>query len=232
MGFGRYMDSCGACMKYTLFFINLLTFLGGLAIAGLGIYMIVDKTFTIKLLGASLYTGAIYVLIATGILVALISCFGCFGAAQEVRCMLVTYFIIIFLIFVTMLVGGILGYVFRDKVETSLRITLESELHSYRSNEDSKKKWDDMQYGFGCCGIDSYHDWKGVLPDSCCSTSHPGIPYPCREHDNNRFDRGCLTYFTDLVSKNAAIIGGVGIALACVMLLEMIFACALANMIE
>lgn len=56
----------------------------------LGIWTVVDKSFANELLGTNLYAGAVYILIATGILIAIISCFGCFGSAKEVRCMLVT----------------------------------------------------------------------------------------------------------------------------------------------
>lgn len=55
----------------------------------LGIWTVVDKSFANDLLGTNLYAGAVYVLIATGLLVVLISCLGCLGSVKEVRCMLV-----------------------------------------------------------------------------------------------------------------------------------------------
>jgi hypothetical protein len=36
---------------------------------------------------------------------------------QESKCMLLTYFVLLFLLFVILLVGGILGYVFRQQVK-------------------------------------------------------------------------------------------------------------------
>lgn len=64
--------------------------LGGLVIIGLGVYILVDKPFGEELLGTNLYLGAIIILIAAAVVVSLIACFGCFGAVQEVRCMLLT----------------------------------------------------------------------------------------------------------------------------------------------
>lgn len=63
--------------------------LGGLIVTGLGIWTIVDRSFTNELLGSNLYVGSAYVLIITGLLVLLISCLGCLGSIKEVRCMLV-----------------------------------------------------------------------------------------------------------------------------------------------
>ena len=35
---------------------------------------------------------------------------------KEIKCMLLTYFILLFLMFVVLLMGGVLGYVFRFQV--------------------------------------------------------------------------------------------------------------------
>lgn len=58
--------------------------------AGLGLWTVIDRSFANELLGTNLFSGASYVLLITGLLVSFISCFGCFGAIKEVRCMLVT----------------------------------------------------------------------------------------------------------------------------------------------
>lgn len=47
----------------------------------------------------------------------IISFLGTLGAYREIRCMLITFFVILFMIFVVMLVGGILGYIFRNEVK-------------------------------------------------------------------------------------------------------------------
>lgn len=65
--------------------------IGGVVITGLAIWAFVDKVPWIgELVGNDLLTGAIYVLLAGGILVAIIAFFGCVGASREVKCMLVT----------------------------------------------------------------------------------------------------------------------------------------------
>jgi tetraspanin-11 len=52
---------------------------------------------------------------------------------------------IVFLIFVTMLVGGILGYVFREKVQTTMEQEMQSTLRTYSTNRAVKRAWDDTQ---------------------------------------------------------------------------------------
>lgn len=58
---------------------------------GLGIWALIDKVPWIgELVGNDLLTGAVYVLLVGGIVVALIAFFGCIGASREVKCMLLT----------------------------------------------------------------------------------------------------------------------------------------------
>jgi len=232
MGFGRYMDGCGNCMKYSLFFVNLLIFIGGLVVIGLGIYIAVDRSFGTQILGTNLYIGAIYIVIAAAVVVSLIACFGCFGAAQEVRCMLVTYFIIVFLIFITMLVGGILLYVFRHDVEGAARKGMNSSIHSYHNDKSVKEAWDEIQTAMKCCGIDGVADWNGQIPDSCCKPVIEGVQNRCHQASPNLYHEGCIKAWPDFIKKNAAIVGGIGIGVACVMVLGMVFSCALFNLID
>lgn len=76
-----------------------------------------------RLLGSNLYVASAAILIATGVVVTIISFMGTLGAYREVRCMLITFFVIMFMIFIVMLVGGILGYIFRSEVSDSRRKT-------------------------------------------------------------------------------------------------------------
>ena len=55
-----------------------------------GIWTVVDHAYMEELLGTNLYTSAAYILIATGIIVILVSFFGCMGAVKEIKCMLLT----------------------------------------------------------------------------------------------------------------------------------------------
>lgn len=57
----------------------------------LGVWALIDKIPWIgELVGNDLLTGAVYVLLVGGIVVAFIAFFGCIGASREVKCMLLT----------------------------------------------------------------------------------------------------------------------------------------------
>lgn len=70
-----------------------------------------------RLLGTNLYVASAAILIVTGSIVAIISFLGTFGAYKEIKCMLLTYFVILFMLFIVMVTAGILGYVFRLEVK-------------------------------------------------------------------------------------------------------------------
>lgn len=138
-----------------------------------GIWTCVDHAYMEQLLGTNLYMSAAYILITTGVVVILIAFLGCFGAVKEIKCMLLTvrvsfmfglylqiglcvnfdanfvfwfqYFIVMFGIFVTMLVGGILGYAFRSNVAVSMRTRMYSSLGEYGVTRVVTDAWDFTQ---------------------------------------------------------------------------------------
>lgn len=69
-----------------IFFFHLQ--IGGAVLFGLGIWTLVDRSFMNELLGTNLFAGTVYVLIVTSAIVCLVSFFGCFGAAKEVKCLI------------------------------------------------------------------------------------------------------------------------------------------------
>lgn len=240
MGYGTEMDGCGRFMKYSLFVSNFIIFIGGCTVAGLAIWALVDRVpFITELLENNLLTGAVYVLLVGGIIVAFISFFGCLGASKEVKCMLLTYFLIIFLLFVMMLIGGILGYVFRSKVLGSLEQEMKTSMTHY-DRIKYREAWDATQRTLHCCGVKSWRDWNSVginLPKSCCREIQPGQYFNCNAtpdspNVSNTYTKGCLNGTELYIQRHASIIGAAGITVACLMLFGMIFSCALFRMIE
>ena len=241
MGYGTEMDGCGRCMKYFLFFINFVIFIGGVGIAGLSIWALMDKVPWIgELVGNDLLTGAIYVLLAGGIIVAVISFFGCIGASREVKCMLLTYFIIVFLLFVTILIGGVLAYVFREKLVSTLQREMSSSMRVYDTRKAVREAWDTTQSTLHCCGVTNWRDWGSLglnVPQSCCREIQPGQRFNCNGgadtvNPSNAYLEGCINGTRIYMQKHATIMGGAGIALAGLMFIGMIFSCALFKMIE
>lgn len=139
-----------------------------------------------------------------------------------------------FVIFVTMLIGGILAIVFREKVQMTMRQEMHSSLKMYGIRRGVKHAWDETQTKFKCCGIDSWRDWNGVVPESCCQETYGGLRKACIDAPSplTLNAQGCRERATEFVKDHAAIIGGTGIALAVLIIFGMIFSCSLFKMIE
>uniref|UniRef100_A0A1B6E035 Tetraspanin n=1 Tax=Clastoptera arizonana TaxID=38151 RepID=A0A1B6E035_9HEMI len=233
MGFSTEMEGCGAFVKYSMFVANFVIFIGGITIFSIGIWSLMDKSFINELLGTNLFMGAVYILIATGALVALISFFGCVGAFKEIKCLLLMYFIILLIIFVVLLVGGILGYVFREKVRFSMEQEMYNTIKQYNEKKNIRRAWDDTQENLHCCGVTDYNDWKGLIPDSCCREV-AGKKVPCKLFPTagTIYTDGCLNVAEVYVKEHASIIGGAAIIVSCLMLFGLIFAFMLFKMIH
>lgn len=70
------------------FFLTFIRQIGSAVLFGLGIWTLADRSFMNYLLGTNLFAGTVYVLIGTAAIVCVISFFGCYGAAREVKSML------------------------------------------------------------------------------------------------------------------------------------------------
>lgn len=135
-----------------------------------------------------------------------------------------------------MLIGGILGYVFREKVAVTMRQEMQSSLKLYGNRRTITHAWDQTQMRLKCCGIESWHDWQmnGRIPESCCQETYGGQRKPCVDTPSAQTlnANGCLNVTTEFVKGHAAIIGGAGIAVALLMIFGMIFSCMLFKMVE
>ncbi|XP_025421097.1 CD151 antigen [Sipha flava] len=238
MGFGSKDEWCGSAVKYSMFLSNFIIFIGGIVLVVISVYTLYDKSFIKELLGTNLFTGAVYVLIVTGILLSFLSFLGCAGAVKEVKCMLLTYFIILFIIFVVMLVGGILCYVFRQRVQTTMQQEMLRTIRFYGEDRSITRAWDDLQEGLHCCGVTTYDDWRqyktdGIIPSSCCKEIN-GKRQPCDKNFQASlqiYTSGCLNVTTAFMKDNATTVGTVGIAVSLFLIFGLIFSCALFMMI-
>lgn len=132
-------------VKYALFTANIIIFTGGLVVFSIGVWTLSDKSFMERLLGSNLYVASAGILIATGIIVTIISFLGTMGAYREMKCVLLSFFIILFIIFITMLVGGILGYIFRSEVDERMHTEMVNSVKSYKEDSRVTDAWDSVQ---------------------------------------------------------------------------------------
>ena len=147
-----------------------------------------DKSFLDELLRNSLYMNTAYIIVISSCIIIFLSIFGCFAAFKEVKCLLLTYFVFMSLLFVILLVGSILSYIFREQVTNTIQAEMIADIRNYNPDDPENtvtKAWDETQQQLSCCGLMteqvslSWEMWRynkvlnptsqfEVVPRSCC----------------------------------------------------------------
>ncbi|XP_067120252.1 CD63 antigen-like [Centruroides vittatus] len=218
-------------IKYLTFFFNFLFVLFGLVFIVIGSLALGGVEEFSKI--SSKLHAPIILLIVLGCAVLLLSFFGCCGAIKENYCMLMTFSVIIFLIFIVELAVGISAYVFRNKISENIKEASKEILEKYNNDSSDKDFWDNIQKTYNCCGIDGPKDWEETfpspkLPDSCCFTNAT----TCQMGgDNVRLD-GCYNEIVKILKEYSWKIGIAALVIAFLQLVGMIFGCCLARSIK
>ncbi|XP_057655323.1 CD63 antigen-like [Diorhabda carinulata] len=219
-----------SCIKYLLFAFNLLFAISGIAILTIG--TIVHILYTQY--SHFLYTGYHFVplvLIVVGVVIFIIAFFGCCGAVKENHCMIVTFSVFLLIILVLEIVIGVWGYIKKDDVGTMLENQLNDTMPEYYTNPDIKDSWNIVQHEAECCGVKGPKDWPKIthnetLPYTCCpNTPDDGS---CKIDSENVYNDSCVDKLKQIFIKYGSIIGGVGLGVAGLQLIGIVFACCLA----
>ncbi|KAM6040895.1 uncharacterized protein LJ206_019822 isoform 4-T4 [Theristicus caerulescens] len=126
-----------SCVKYLMFVFNVLVFAGGTCLAGVGAWVAVDPAGFQDIVAAKpvLSAGA-YLLLAVGIALSLLGFLGCCGALRRSRPLLLAFFILVILVFLTQLVGAVLFLVHWKQIQPEQFL---SELRrNYRGDEGAE----------------------------------------------------------------------------------------------
>ncbi|XP_048881328.1 tetraspanin-8-like [Brienomyrus brachyistius] len=213
------------CIKYSLFFFNLLFWVSGCVILSVSVYLKVTKDgneiTSFSFLGTLL-------LIAVGVVIMIFGFLGCCGAIRESRCMLLLFFIGLLVIFSLLLTAGILGVTEKDKCMNWIREKLEK-LNPLENMTDSvQTDLQAVQEKGKCCGlVKGYTDWgtKGI-PNSCDCKEES---YKCVNVSEYRmvYETPCVEFVKTYLKQHLAVVLGVAFAIAVLMLFGMIFAMTL-----
>ncbi|OQR79082.1 tetraspanin-11-like [Tropilaelaps mercedesae] len=230
----------GRFVKYTLFLANLIILLGGIVVLAVGAWALIDSNFMERLIGSDQFTTSAATLMASGCIVVCVSLLGCLGAFKEIRCLLVTYFILLFIVFITMIVGGVVGYVFRGDVDQSVYQAMWNSIPLYKNDSTVTRAWDEIQRNVSIAVISStdspieawrknknYQGNNMRVPDSCCIKAD--WLGGCRKNPTARdtFMADCHSKVQSFIKSHALALGAAGIAVACLVLLGMALSCAL-----
>ncbi|XP_036836360.1 tetraspanin-4 isoform X2 [Oncorhynchus mykiss] len=146
----RMAEGCMRSLRYGMVFFNLLFWLGGCGILGVGVWLSVTQGNFATLSSSLPSLSAANLLIAVGTIIMVIGCLGCVGAVKESRPLLLS----------------VDHYAQRD-----LKRGLQ--LFGTEGNVGLTNAWMIVQTDFRCCGVTNHTDWFEVynasrVPDSCC----------------------------------------------------------------
>ncbi|KAM8873870.1 tetraspanin-1 [Spinachia spinachia] len=212
---------CFTFFKLMTVLFNLLIFLGGLTLLATGIWVSVAEGSFLQLLGPFSSQGLQFVniglfciLIGAGLL--LLGLLGCCGAHKESKCLLLTFFSIILIIFIAELAVGVVALVYSSFAEEIIKAWAAPALQrDYGSDPMVTNIWNTTMTELQCCGLSNYQDFAGSkfveenggsLPPSCCRTNSA----PCRPREAERSAvQGCFEHISQTLEEHANIAGGI-----------------------
>ncbi|KAJ6657664.1 hypothetical protein lerEdw1_002165 [Lerista edwardsae] len=145
------MMVCFTFLKMMMFVFNGVIFLGGTAVLGIGIWVKVDSSSLVKILGAAApqLTQLInvgYLCIGVGCFLLLIGFLGCWGAVKESKCMLLMFFVVVLILFIVEVSGAVVVLVFSAVADIFLdhlkSWALKTLKENYGKQEDITGIWD------------------------------------------------------------------------------------------
>ncbi|TKS90461.1 Tetraspanin-8 [Collichthys lucidus] len=204
------------CIKYLLFFFNLLFWISGCIILGVSIYLKVSKDGN-QITNESL--PGIDLMIAIGVIIMVLGFLGCCGAIKENRCMLLMFFVSLLVIFILLLAAGILGAVGEKKVKDWVKERLEKFTPLSKQPQGVKDDLEKLQRELKCCGlVNGPGDWEKI-PDSCrCNATDTDC------NNSKVYSTTCSARIITLMEKNMEVVIGIAFAIATLLIFGMVFA--------
>ena len=136
----------------------------GCVVLGFGAYVLITGADIVDLIDKSdegsikIYSSAAILLIVIACAVVLVTFFGCFGAFKVQRCMLGTYFTMILVLFICILVGAVIAVTQDlDFVEDALKKTMDEYGNDGNSQTVVTEAWDGIQSDVSICYSSTMH---------------------------------------------------------------------------
>ncbi|KAJ8005884.1 hypothetical protein DPEC_G00122540 [Dallia pectoralis] len=201
---------CVKPLKDFVTFLNFICWMCAILVVGFGEFQIIHSRY-LSLIPpfCPLYPGN--TLVVTGTMATCVCYLGVLGAMRENRCMLITFFLLMFVLMLVELAMACMFLVYEREMDHFFEGDLMRSLEIYRNSTSDgsltiKEDFDAVQHTFRCCGVHNVSDWEGNVPVSCC-TQDPCtfIPYPnwkegCHMMLRNWFARNLLSTGSGVVS--------------------------------
>ncbi|XP_017573868.1 tetraspanin-1 [Pygocentrus nattereri] len=212
---------CFTFVKVMMVLFNLLILVGGLALTAVGIWLNVAGDSRLQFLGIfdlnilhSVNFG--YFFIAIGGVMALLGFLGCCGAKKESKCLLIMFFSIILVIFISELATAAITVAYSSLLENVLNAWSTPVLkEQYGKDKMVTDMWNVTMTKLHCCGYNNYTDFNNsyyyeengdIYPPNCCED--PEIL--CDAENALQSDiKGCYDLINLTIKKKFYIVGGV-----------------------
>jgi hypothetical protein len=172
-------DGCAAnCAKVLLIVFNILFILSGLALIGIGIWLIADPSVLrfaefIVSERSILFRSSAILLITMGAFILVVSIIGFVGAMIESTVVIGIYIVLVSVVFAGEAAGAIIAVVYKDEVRNEIDSTMRKSIQTTTSgavpyytayntsagsvncktSTDVAEMWDYIQVMFDCCGV-------------------------------------------------------------------------------
>ncbi|KAK7129854.1 hypothetical protein R3I93_019486 [Phoxinus phoxinus] len=227
---------CLCCVKYMMFLFNLLFWLSGCGLLGVGIWLSVSQGSFATFSPSFPSISAANLVITLGSVVMVTGFLGCLGAIKENKCLLLSFFIVLLIILLAELILLILFFVYTDKVSENAKQDLKDGLRLYNTdnNVGLRNAWNIIQAEWECCGVTGHTDWHDALqektvPDRCCQEHYR----ECGRNTTNIFwSQGCYEKVEEWLNDNKHLLGTIAMCVLVLQLLGMAFSMTLYQQIH
>uniref|UniRef100_A0A3P9JSF4 Tetraspanin n=1 Tax=Oryzias latipes TaxID=8090 RepID=A0A3P9JSF4_ORYLA len=197
----------------------------GITIMALGLWVSLDKNTFLRFLGlfpdkALKFFNIGYYCIATGGWMVLLGILGFSGAKKESKCLLLGFFSIILIIFITQVASAaVVLYYSSVAMEILVEWQIPALKNIYGTDVMTTNIWDTAMTEVGptmsCCGFFNYTDFvgskfeaqnQGNLPPSCCGA---GLDLCSCDEAERRLVKGCYEQILTVLKHNGNILGAI-----------------------
>lgn len=232
------MGCCDKMFKYIIFLLNFIFFLASVGLIGIGTHIQIKMSNYLDFLNSP-YLNTSIVLIIIGVVMLIVSFFGCCGACTENKCMMLTYATLLSLITLTLVGLSIVIYVYKDDVKEVIEDQMQKGMENYNKagHEGVTETWNMIQNDFDCCGVDNYKDWakqefgqNGDVPDDCCISETKGCGkgvgnLPDTEAKKKIYTTGCFAKLEQTIVGNESYAIGIGVGVVILLFIGVLISC-------
>ncbi|KAK4876411.1 hypothetical protein RN001_012833 [Aquatica leii] len=233
------MDIGMRCIKYMLFVSNFMFVMVGFLLISIGTTISTIYSDFELFMEAHHFKPA-QLIVAIGIIIFLVSMFGCIGAIRESTFLVNLFGMFLSILLILEISAAIAAYVMRSDISEGIEENMLEALDEYKTMYNAKESWDFMQDRLACCGVHQPYDWKDVKIENGTNTGFNGykfnVPYSCCKYfecqNDEIYTHGCLDRLSNIVSESALLLGIGATCVALVQFLGVVFAFMLAKTIR